>query len=302
MKKEKIEKLVYLILIFILICYISFSIIFICLFETSNKFLNKESMTKVLDKVDVVNIIKNELGTNINEFNIIEDELNKIGISSDGIENFMNSNAVKEYSVNYINKLFYKLENNKYSYLISEIEMYSLIEDNYDKFNINSSINKEEVLNKIENRIPKITSNFNKIIDKLYKKLENSEFISKYKNIMFMSVNLLDYVYNGFTYFVLFSVLISFISLLLYIGKDIYKSLKWLSIAFIMPSIILFIISMIANNTNSGSAFINNILTIINNNVIKYCILCFIISIIFVIINLMWYIIKKYKTKEVSYE
>ena len=302
MKKEKMEKLMLGILTFLLILYISFSILFICLFSISGKFLNKENINKIIDKVDIVNIIKDELGTNINEFNIIEEELNKIGISEEGIENFINSDEVKEYSLNYMNKLFYKLENNKYSYLLDESEMYTLIENNYDKFNIDSDISKEEILNKIENKMPKIVDSFNKIMDKIYEKLENSEFINKYKNIIFKSINLIDYLYSGFTYFILFSILISFIMLLLFIRENIYKSLKWLSISCLIPSIILFIMSLIISNIGINSSFINNIFTIINSYIIKYFILCFIISLIFVIINFVWYMIKKYKLKEVSYE
>ena len=302
MKKEKMEKLMLAILTFLLILYISFSILFICLFSISAKFLNKENINKIIDKVDIVNIIKDELGTNINEFNIIEEELNKIGISEEGIENFINSDEVKEYSLNYMNKLFYKLENNKYSYLLDESEMYTLIENNYDKFNIDSDISKEEILNKIENKMPKIVDSFNKIMDKIYEKLENSEFINKYKNIIFKSINLIDYLYSGFTYFILFSILISFIMLLLFIRKNIYKSLKWLSISCLIPSIILFIMSLIISNISINSSFINNIFSIINSYIIKYFILCFIISLIFVIINFVWYMIKKYKLKEVSYE
>ena len=142
MKKEKMEKLILGILTFLFILYISFTILFISLFNISSKFLNKENINKVIDKIDIVSIIKDELGTNLNEFNIIEEELNKIGISEEGIENFMNSDEVKEYSVNYMNKLFYKLENNKYSYLLNESKMYTLIENNYDKFNIDSDISK----------------------------------------------------------------------------------------------------------------------------------------------------------------
>jgi len=302
MKKEKIEKLILGILTFLLICYISFGIIFICLFNISSKFFNKENINKVIDKIDIVSIIKKELGNNISEFNTIEVELNKIGISSEGIENFMNSDEVKEYSINSMNKLFYKLENNKYSYLLSENEIYTLIEKNYDKFNINSNINKEQILNKIKNKMPEITRKFNKIMDKIYYKLENNEFINKYKNIIFMSINLLDYLYSGFTYFILVSILISFIMLLLFIRKNIFKSLKWLSTSFIIPSTILFIISLFINNIVINSSIINKILNIINNYIIKYSILCFIISIIFVIINFVWYMIKKYKIKEVCYE
>ena len=302
MKKEKIEKLMLGILTFLLILYISFSILFICLFSISGKFLNKENINKIIDKVDIISIFKDELGTNIKEFNIIEEELNKIGISEEGIENFINSDEVKEYSLNYMNKLFYKLENNKYSYLLDESEMYTLIENNYDKFNIDSDISKEEILNKIENKMPKIVDNFNKIMDKVYEKLENSEFINKYKNIIFKSINLIDYLYSGFTYFILFSILISFIMLLLFIRKNIYKSLKWLSISCLIPSIILFIMSLIISNISINSSFINNIFSIINSYIIKYFILCFIISLIFVIINFVWYMIKKYKLKEVSYE
>ena len=59
-KKEKIEKVILGILTFVLIVYISFSLIFLSLYKTSEKFLNKKNVSEFIDDINIIDVLKEE--------------------------------------------------------------------------------------------------------------------------------------------------------------------------------------------------------------------------------------------------
>lgn len=304
-KKEKIEKVVLGILTFILILYISFALIFFSLFHISEKFLNKENVNNFINNMDITSLLKNELGNELKEFYLIQEDLTNVGISTDGINEFINSEDVKEFSGDVITNIFYKVTNkSNVDYKITSDELNKLIGNNIDKLEVNSKIRGEQLLTKLEKKVPNLVSNINQLLDEFCNKLENSETFQKYQNYIYKSINILDIIYNKFVSSIIIFIIISLIALLIFIRRNIYKSLKWLSISFIIPTLIFCIIStFIFNYVNIDNILIDNMFNLINTELIKHSIIYFVISFIFVIINIITYIVKKYKRKKkVSYE
>ena len=273
------------------------------MFNTSRKFLNKDNVEKFISNIDIISVLKDELGSDFN-LDIIKDELTNIGITEEGINKFINSEDVKEFSSNTISNIFNKISGNtNISYEINEEEIYNLFENNIEKLEISSTINEEILLDKIKNKIPDLTNSINDLVDKVLVKLENSKIFKQYQGYLFKSIGILDLIYSDFTTFIIVSIIITFITLLMFIRKSFYKSLKWLSVSFLIPSGILAIISTIIYSfIKFDSILITNIVNIINKEIINYSVIYFIISIIFVIINIVMYMIKKYKDKKVLYE
>ena len=305
LKKEKIRKIILGILTFVLILYISFGLVFLSLFNISKKILNKENIYNYISNIDISSILKDELGNELKEYTLIKDELSDIGITSDGINSFINSNDVKEFSVDAITSVFDKVySKGNIDYKITNEQINNLLENNIDKLEINEDISETQILNRIEKKIPNIVLNINELLDRFCYKLQNSNTFLKYYNYIYKLVDVIEIVYSDFILYSIGFVIISLILLLIFIRNSIDKSLKWLSISFLIPSIIFGIIStFILSFINSHNIILNNVLKMINKDLIKHSIMYFIISFIFIIINIIIYIIKKYKKKKkVSYE
>ena len=111
-KKEGVEKIILGILTFILIGYIVFNLIFLSIFSISKKFLNKDNVLEFINKIDIMTIIKDELGNEFDEILSIENEFKNIGITTEGINEFMNSTDVKNFSTKVASNVFEKIINN----------------------------------------------------------------------------------------------------------------------------------------------------------------------------------------------
>ena len=298
-KKENVEKIILGVLTFILVGYITFNLLFLSIFNISEKFLNKDNAADLINKIDIITILKDELSNEVNEFLTIENELKDIGVTTEGMNEFINSTDVKNFSTNVVSDVFNKIINNNLdNYYIQDSDVSNLIEDNIDKLQTNSSLTQSQILEKLNTRVPNLVSNINKLIDKLCEKLETSELLVKYQEYVNMSINVLDIVYSGITYFLIIFTLITFIALLIFIRRDIYKSLKWISISFVIPGLLIFILSyFLVNKFIINNILINNIIKIIVGSLNSYSFIYISIGAIIVIINIIIYFIKKYRNK-----
>lgn len=296
-KKEKIEKVILGILTFVLIVYISFSLIFLSLYKTSEKFLNKKNVSEFIDDINIIDVLKEELGNEFDQIISIEEELKDIGITQEGLTEFVNSEDVKQFSGDLITNIFNKISDNQI-YQINTEDVNKLIENNVDKLQINSSLSEEQIIDKLNSKMPSLISKMNEIIDKVCDELENSELFNKYQEYIDMSVNMLDIIYNNVIFYLIIFIIFTFIALLIFIRRNIYKSLKWLSISFIVPSVLLFILGYIIDNIKINNILVNNILNVIISKLNTYSLIYISVATLFVIINLVMYMIKNYKSKK----
>jgi len=302
-RKKTIEKIVLGVLTFTLILYISFVLIFISVFNISEKFLNKNDVTEFINSINITDIFKDKLGNELIEFTQIQEDLLDIGITTEGIEEFINSEDVKEFGIDVVTNVFNKVsDKNNADYKITASQINELLENNINKLKTNSNISEEQILNKIQNKISSLALNINELLDKLFNKLENSHEFKMYQNYIYSAVSLLDILYSGFVKLLISFVIISIVALLIFIRRDIYKSLKWISLSFLLPSVFLGIVStFIYSFINTNNILISNIIRIINKDLIKYSIIYVLISFVFITLNIIIYVIKKYK-KKVSHE
>lgn len=298
-KKEGVEKIILGILTFILIGYIVFNLIFLSIFSISKKFLNKDNVLEFINKIDIMTIIKDELGNEFDEILSIENEFKNIGITTEGINEFMNSTDVKNFSTKVASNVFEKIINNNLdNYYIQNTDVTNLIELNIEKLQTNSSLTESQILNKLSNRVPDLVTNINKLIDKLCEKLEAPNLFTKYQKYINMSMDVLDIVYSDITHCLLIFLLISFIVLLIFIRRNIYKSLKWLGISFIIPGVLIFMLSyLLTNKFFIDNTLISSIIEGVASNLNSYSVIYISLGIIIILINVIMYFIKKYKNK-----
>lgn len=298
-KKENMQQIILGILTFILIIYITCNLIFLSIFNISEKFLNKYNVLDFVNKIDIITIIKDELGNDVEELLIIENELKDIGITTEGINEFINSDDVKSFSSNIVEGVFEKIINNGLNnYYVQNYEVEDLIENNIDKLQTKSSLTQDQILDKLDSRVPNLVTNINKLVDKLCEKLETSEIFTKYEKYLNMSIDMLSIIYSDITYILIIFVLLSLIILLIFIRRNIYKSLKWLSISFIIPGLLIFIFSyLLINKFIIDNVLINSIISVIVSSLNTYSFVYLLIGIIIIIVNIIMYYIKKGKNK-----
>ena len=129
----------------------------------SEKFLNKDNVLDFVNKIDIITIIKDELGNQVDEFLIIEEALKDIGITTEGINQFINSDDVKNFSTNVVGGVFEKIINNSDNYYVQNTDVENLIEDNIDKLQTNSSLTQDQILAKLDDKVPELVININKL-------------------------------------------------------------------------------------------------------------------------------------------
>ena len=303
MKKKIIKKIILYILTVILTFYISACLVFFSLFNISEKFFNRDNVYEVINRIDIFSIIKDELGNELTEFDIIQDELEEIGISSSNISEFLETEDVKDFTsktiVNVMDRIVNKAD---VDYKVDDAEVYGLIENNIDKLELADNVDRNVIVNKIQDKIPSLVLNVNKIIDKVCIKIEESDMFQKYQGYVFKSINILDYIYSDIVEFMIIFTILFFISLLIFIRGDVYKALKWIAMSFLIGAILIKGCNIMILLIRIDNSLINNIIKVIDNYLLSYFKLYLAFFSIFVIINIIMYFIRKYESKKkVSY-
>lgn len=286
MKHNTLKKIILNILTIILIIYISTSLIFYSLLNVSKNYINKDKMQNIINRIDIASIIKNNV-----EMENIKNELIDTGLSNKTVETFLNSNEVKNFEEEVITNIIYDILNKgNIEYQLSSDEINKLIYNNITELQTNGSYNK--IAKKIELKLPNLVDNANKMIDKISSKLQNSPTFIKYKGYLNNSFKIFDLIYSKFVSFIIICITMSFMLLLMFIKKDMYKSFKWIGTSFVFSSMILIIFSLLLKKMFLETKF-NHLIQLLTQDFNRYEYIYLIIGIIFVVINLTIYIIKR---------
>jgi len=288
-------------LTFILIIYISFDLFIISSFNISKRFLNKDNVLEFISDINIVDILKEQF---FEEFSLIEEEFKNVGITSEGLNAFLNSKQVKEFSTDILSNIFENILNNNSEELkLDKKEVNELLVSNIDKLQINSILTEKQLLDKLNSKTEELVSGINNLVNELFNKLKKSDMIKQYESYVNMSVQVLDIIYSDVAFVILIFNLFTSIALLIYIRKNFYKSLKWLSISFMITSLMLFILSYIIKNyINTESLLINNILTIVTNDINVYSYKYILIALLIIVISVIRFFKQKYKQKNILIE
>ena len=113
MNKKVIENIMLSVLTFILIIYIVFGLIFFCFFNISKKFLNKDNVYNFISSADITSILKDDFGNELKEFTLIKEDFVDLGISVSELNEFVNSDDIKEFSVDVVTNVLNKVTNKR---------------------------------------------------------------------------------------------------------------------------------------------------------------------------------------------
>lgn len=288
MSREKLRKLVSNFLTIILVIYIAIGLLFYSILNISKNYINKDKIQKVINNIDISNIIKNNV-----EMDNIKNELIDTGLSSETVNDFLNSNEVKKFEEEVITNVIYDILNKgNIEYQLKSDEINKLIYNNISELQTSGTYNK--VSEKIESKLPNLVDNVNKMIDKISLKLQNSSTFLKYKSYINKSLKIFDIIYSKLASGLIMFIIITFIILLMLIRKNIYKSFKWLGISFVFSAIILKAFSFLLKKIFFETKF-NHIVEVVVKDFNYYHYIYLIIGIILIITNLIIVMIRRKK-------
>lgn len=302
MKKTKklLDKILLGVLTFLLIIYLSSSLLFLYTLNISKKYVNKNKIVNIVENIDVSKLFKDSAGKELTQITQIKEELLNIGISDESINELLNSQDVKELSTtaitSSINDILTK-DNIQYRFDSKKIE--DVLNNNLDELDESSNKYNEEKVKLVKKVNDKIVESANELIIRLGEKLQNSETIKNYKNSFYKALTILDFAYSSYIYCLISIIIISFMLLIIYIRKSVVKSLKWIGISFGIAALVLYFIKLFINDILSSYINISNILEKDFNYYINLSVIVFIIL---TLIGIIIYVIKKCRKKKVYYE
>lgn len=226
----------------------------------SEQFLNEKEIRKMVENINVLDLLKDEDGNEIKEVTEIKNELIKAGIPTETVEEFINSEPVKNLTTDIltttIDYVVYdkKIETKE----ISEEEIYNFVEQNiYEVAHVLKEKNVpkseeltderiNEVLIKVREKTPEIKEKVQEVsnqIEEKIKETEQYETLEDYKNNLDNALTLIRFIYSDYITNII--IIIGIISIILIVISrfSYYTYLKWVGLSFTISGIILYISS-----------------------------------------------------------
>ena len=304
---KNIQKFLLGVLTFMCIVILTIDITCFSLKKVSEKYLKEDKIKEVINDINVLDLFKDENGNELEQIKEVKNQIVDAGIPKESIDGFINSKPVNDFAGTVITDSINNISSNKE--IINDKKIYSFLEDNIGAIskelqenNVPKSEfltveNQEKFLNKVKDKTPKIADKINEVSDKI-----ESKFGSKTNVFLNIEkiIKILKFLYNGVIDVIMIIVFIVFVIGIAITRQSIYKSLKWIGISFLSSGIILYLVSSIIpklyvyfDKVPTLGNFINPILEdtigLFKNN----SIICFIISIVLIISNIIAYYISE---------
>lgn len=226
----------------------------------SEQFLNEKEIRKMVENINVLDLLKDEDGNEIKEITEIKEQLINAGIPTETVEEFINSEPVKNLTTNILTTTIdYVVYNKKIETKeISEEEIYDFVEQNiYEAAHILKEKNvpkseelTDERINKIlievKKEAPVIREQVQEIssqIEEKIKETEQYETLEDYKNNLDDAITLIRFIYSDYITNMIITIGIVSIILIVISRLSYYAYLKWIGLSFTISGIILYISS-----------------------------------------------------------
>lgn len=286
----------------------------------SKQFLNEKEIRKMVENINVLDLLKDENGNELKEVIEIKQQLISAGIPTETVEEFIDSKPVKDLTTNIITTTIdYVVYNKKpETKEIQEEEIYNFIEQNIyevvDTLKENNVPKSEEltdekineVLVEVKKEVPVIKEQVQEITNQIEEKIKETEqykTLEDYKNNLDNTLTLVRFIYSDYVTNIIITIGIISIILIIVSRFSYYSYLKWVGLSFTISGIILYIsskfINMLVNYKDEiPYAFQNLFDTIINDSkslFISKANLYILMGIMLIIANIVIYKIKDNK-------
>ena len=274
------------------------------------KFFTEKEINKMIEKVDVEKLLKDDNGNDIKPVANMKEEFVNQGIPKDAVDKVINSNAVREITSGVTKKVVDHVIYNKdvTEDTISEDDIRKLVKSNMglikkelEKRDIAKSEKitpevEEKIIQKIETKIPVIKEQINtateKVIEVVDKVAEENPEVNEVKQEVDKTLNLVRKVFSKEVTYALYISIALLTVLIVLIRFKRFKFLKWFSYVLILSGIMLFgiyiIFPLLSKYISMAPDMFQELLKYIFNSssnifLIK-SIICLVISIVLIII------------------
>ena len=226
----------------------------------SEQFLNEKEIRKMVENINVMDLLKDENGNEIKEVTEIKEQLVSAGIPTETVEEFINSKPVKDLTTNVLTTTidYVVYDKKPETKEINEEEIYNFIEQNiYEVVRVLKEKNVpkseeltderiNEVLTKVKEETPIIKEQVQELTNQIEEKIKETEqykTLEDYKNNLDNTLTLIRFIYSDYITNIIITIGIISILLIVLSRFSYYTYLKWIGLSFTISGIILYISS-----------------------------------------------------------
>ena len=226
----------------------------------SEQFLNEKEIRKMVENINVLDLLKDEDGNEIKEITEIKEQLINAGIPTETVEEFINSEPVKNLTTNVLTTTidYVVYDKKPETKEINEEEIYNFIEQNiYEVVRVLKEKNVpkseeltderiNEVLVEVKKEVPAIKEQVQELTNQIEEKIKETEqykTLEDYKNNLDNTFTLIRFIYSDYITNIIITVGIVSILFIVISRFSYYTYLKWVGLSFTISGIILYISS-----------------------------------------------------------
>ncbi len=226
----------------------------------SKQFLNEKEIRKMVENINVLDLLKDEDGNEIKEITEIKEQLINAGIPTETVEEFINSEPVKNLTTNVLTTTidYVVYDKKPETKEINEEEIYNFIEQNiYEVVRVLKEKNVpkseeltderiNEVLVEVKKEVPTIKEQVQELTNQIEEKIKETEqykTLEDYKNNLDNTLTLVRFIYSDYITNIIITVGIVSILFIVISRFSYYTYLKWVGLSFTISGIILYISS-----------------------------------------------------------
>ena len=226
----------------------------------SEQFLNEKEIRKMVENINVLDLLKDEDGNEIKEITEIKEQLINAGIPTETVEEFINSEPVKNLTTNVLTTTidYVVYDKKPETKEINEEEIYNFIEQNiYEVVRVLKEKNVpkseeltderiNEVLVEVKKEVPTIKEQVQELTNQIEEKIKETEqykTLEDYKNNLDNTLTLVRFIYSDYITNIIITVGIVSILFIVISRFSYYTYLKWVGLSFTISGIILYISS-----------------------------------------------------------
>lgn len=319
--------------IFLFILTMIFSIILladITIYHTrdiTTKFISEEQIKKSIDNINILDLLKDENGNELEEITKVKQELVNAGLPVEIVEQFIESEPVKNFTSEVISEtvdyIFYEKEpeilstfNEEKIFIFLETNMELIVTElqqhNIPKSELLTKEKQQEILVNLKEQMPVIKENIDKItssIEESIKSTDEYQDVMDYKNKLEQTLSIIRFVYSDTVTNILIGIGILCIIFIILCSASLYRYLKTLGIISLISGALFYVISFGIDYLktyineipyifhNLFNLFINDSKQLYLNNAITYSI----IGVVLILLNIIiWYILEKVEDKKID--
>lgn len=306
---------------FVLMIVLTVDIVVYSVRDMSSHYFKESTIKEMIGTIDVTDLLMDSNGNELAPITEIKNELVAAGIPVEVAEELLNSEPVKEVTANVIqvgvDYVIYdkEIETPK----ISSDDVYKFFEENLpivvkelQENNIpNSELLTEDkqqlILQQIKEKAPIIETKVNEVLEPVLEELKTTDEyqeLENYKKEADEALDMIQFVYGTTVTTILLIIGVICMVLIMLSRRSFYKGFKWIGISFIFAGLIIYSITLfmpfIKESIGEVPYVFRNFVSYIFDDIINICrrdgIVCFVISVILIVINIIGYSI--YEKKE----